>query len=83
MLKVGNDDLNSKIEPIIENCLYLVANQRYYIINAYNLEKEENKKILNLALQDKNKSFCIDGYTASINMALQQYQDKSRFKIIY
>lgn len=83
ILKDGVFDLNAKIETIIENCLYLVENQTYFIINAIKLENEENKKILSKILEDKNKNFKIDGFTASINLTMQQYQDRSRFKIIY
>ncbi|MBM5782171.1 MAG: site-specific DNA-methyltransferase, partial [Pelagibacterales bacterium] len=75
ILKDGVFNLNVKIETIIENCLYLIENQTYYIINAIKLENDENRKILSKILEDKNKNFKIDGFTASINLTLQQYQD--------
>ena len=83
ILKDGVFDLNAKIKIVIDDCLYLINDFRYYIINAEKLETPENKQLLNDILIDKNKDFIIDGFTASINLSLQQYQNKSRFKIIY
>lgn len=83
ILKDGVFDLNAKIKIVIDDCLYLINDFRYYIINAEKLETSENKQLLNDILIDKNKDFIIDGFTASINLSLQQYQNKSRFKIIY
>jgi len=59
-------------ETVLENCMYKIGSH-YYITNAAELDKEENKDLLSEAI--KTGKVFIDGWTASINTTLQKYKE--------
>jgi len=78
IFSIGIDEPNSKLECLVENCMYKIDNH-YYITHAENLDKTENKEYLSNAIKE-GKVF-IDGWTASINTTLQNY--KEDVKIVF
>jgi adenine-specific DNA-methyltransferase len=78
LFSIGIDDPNSKLECIVNDCMYKIG-EHYYITNAEELDKTENKKYLQNAI--KNGKIFIDGWTASINTTLQNY--KEDVKIVF
>ncbi|GBU23983.1 DNA methylase [Fibrobacteria bacterium R8-3-H12] len=72
LFSVGIDNPATKPECILENCIYKIGGN-YYITNAAELDKEENKHFLPEAI--KNGKVFIDGWTASINTTLQRYKE--------
>jgi adenine-specific DNA-methyltransferase len=78
LFSIGIDDPNSKLECVVNDCMYKIG-EHYYITNAEELDKTENKKYLINAI--KNGKIFIDGWTASINTTLQNY--KEDVKIVF
>jgi adenine-specific DNA-methyltransferase len=72
IFSVGIDNPTVAPEPVLDNCVYQSDNN-YYITNATELDKEENKHLLPDAI--KSGHVFIDGWTASINTTLQNYKD--------
>lgn len=78
IFQVGIDNPTETLEYVLENCLYKIGGN-YYITNATELDKAENKHFLSDAI--KNGRVFIDGWTASINTSLQNY--KEDVKIVF
>lgn len=78
IFQVGIDNPTETLEYVLENCLYKIGGN-YYITNATELDKAENKHFLSDAI--KNGRVFIDGWTASINTTLQKY--KEDVKIVF
>jgi adenine-specific DNA-methyltransferase len=78
IFQVGIDNPTETLECVLENCLYKIGGN-YYITNATELDKAENKHFLSDAI--KNGRVFIDGWTASINTTLQNY--KEDVKIVF
>lgn len=78
IFSVGVDNPTSKIETVLENCLYRIG-KNHYITNAEILDEAHNKHHLTDAI--KNGNVYIDGWTASINTTLQTYKDD--IKIVF
>ncbi|MDR1543583.1 MAG: hypothetical protein LBS50_04060, partial [Prevotellaceae bacterium] len=78
LFSVGIDDPNSELECVVNDCMYKIG-EHYYITNAEELDKSENKNCLQNAI--KNGKIFIDGWTASINTTLQNY--KEDVKIVF
>jgi adenine-specific DNA-methyltransferase len=72
IFSVGIDDPNSQLQEIVKDCMYQIG-EHYYITNAAELDKAENKQHLQTAI--KTGKVFIDGWTASINITLQNYKD--------
>ncbi|MDR3253487.1 MAG: hypothetical protein LBT07_00795 [Endomicrobium sp.] len=79
---MGLDNLAISPRELLKDCLY-ECNQnglkRYYITNALELDKTENKKLFKESIL--NDKVFIDGWTATINATLQEY--KEDIKIIF
>jgi adenine-specific DNA-methyltransferase len=75
---IGIDNPTTTPECILKNCLYKIGNN-YYITNAEELDKVENKHFLSDVI--KTGKMFIDGWTASINVTLQNY--KEDVKIVF
>ncbi len=75
IFSVGIDNPTTTPECVLENCLYKIDNN-YYITNAEELDKAENKHFLADAI--KNGKVYVDGWTASINTTLQNYKEDVR-----
>lgn len=75
IFQVGIDSPIEKIECVVTNCMYKIDNN-YYITNAEELDKAENKHFFSDAI--KNGKVYIDGWTASINTTLQNYKEDVR-----
>jgi len=78
IFSVGIDNPNIVPTEIIKDCLYKIG-EHYYITNAAELDKDENKHHLSEAI--KSGKVFIDGWTASINTTLQNY--KEDVKIVF
>jgi adenine-specific DNA-methyltransferase len=78
VFSVGIDNPAAAPTEILKNCMYQIG-EHYYITNAAELDKLENKHHLSEAL--KNGRVFIDGWTASINTTLQNY--KEDVKIVF
>jgi adenine-specific DNA-methyltransferase len=78
IFSVGIDNPTIAPECIVENCMYKTGGN-YYITNADELDKAENKQFLSDAI--KNGKVFIDGWTATINTTLQNY--KEDVKIVF
>ncbi|MDR2907124.1 MAG: site-specific DNA-methyltransferase, partial [Bacteroidales bacterium] len=78
IFSVGIDNPIAKPECVLEGCMYKIVDN-YYITNAEELDKAENKHFLVEAIQ--NGKVYIDGWTASINITLQNY--KEDVKIVF
>ncbi|MDR3245776.1 MAG: site-specific DNA-methyltransferase [Prevotellaceae bacterium] len=78
IFSIGIDNPNSELECIVANCMYKI-DDHYYITNAAELDKDENKHFLSEAI--KTGKVFIDGWTASINTTLQNY--KEDVKIVF
>lgn len=78
IFQVGIDNPMGMLECVLENCLYKIGDN-YYITNAAELDKDENKHFLSDAI--KSGKVFIDGWTASINTTLQKY--KEDVKIVF
>jgi adenine-specific DNA-methyltransferase len=75
IFSVGIDDPTVAPECVLKNCTYKIDNN-YYITNAGELDKEENKRILFDAI--RKRMIFIDGWTASINTTLRGYMEDVR-----
>lgn len=77
IINIGLNSPISKLTPIIENCAYMIEEdniKRYYITNSEILIKnDENKQKFKEMIESGN--VYIDGWTATINVSLQQYKD--------
>jgi adenine-specific DNA-methyltransferase len=73
IFSVGTDDPTAAPECVLENSMYRIGNN-YYITNAAELDKDENRHLLPEALKGDGKVF-IDGWTATINTTLQTYKE--------
>lgn len=77
IINIGLNSPVSKLTPIIENCAYMIEEdniKRYYITNSEILIKnDENKQKFKEMIESGN--VYIDGWTATINVSLQQYKD--------
>jgi len=78
ILGVGIDNPTATPECVVEYCMYKIGNN-YYITNAEELDKSENKHLLAKVI--KNGKVYIDGWTASLNTTLQIY--KEDVKIVF
>jgi adenine-specific DNA-methyltransferase len=78
IFSVGIDNPTTTPKCVLENCLYKIDNN-YYITNAEELDKPENKHLLAEAI--KNGRVYIDGWTASINTTLQEYKEDVKILI--
>jgi adenine-specific DNA-methyltransferase len=78
IFSVGIDDPNSRLQEVVKDCMYQIGDH-YYITNAAYLDAPENKQYLQNALKS-GKAF-VDGWTASINMTLQNYRED--IKIVF
>lgn len=79
IFKVGLDNPTIPPKEIVKDCMYRTEDTgSYYITNATELDKStvrvENFQPLQDAIKSGGKIF-IDGWTASINTALQQYKE--------
>jgi hypothetical protein len=75
IFKVGLDNPALPPKEIVKNCMYCTEDAgNYYITNAAELDKSENKDFLADAIKSGDKIY-IDGWTASINTTLQQYKE--------
>jgi adenine-specific DNA-methyltransferase len=72
IFSVGIDNPTTIPETVLEDCMYKIG-AHYYITNAAELDKEENKHFLSEAI--KTGKVFIDGWTASINTTLQNYRE--------
>lgn len=75
IFQVGIDNPTANLETVLEGCMYRIGNN-YYITNAEELNKPENKHFLSDAI--KSGKVFIDGWTASINTTLQNYKEDVR-----
>ena len=79
-MKSGKN-LHTAIETAVEGFIYK-AEQGFYVINAKSFDtdahKDEVKKMF-----ETGQNIYIDGWTASINMTLQQYKSNEKMKIVY
>ena len=74
IFSVGIDDPTSKIECVVEDCIYKIESH-YYITNSEKVSNEELSQVI------KNGTVFIDGWTASLNATLQHY--KEDVKIVF
>ncbi|MFT4967297.1 MAG: adenine-specific DNA-methyltransferase [Candidatus Deianiraeaceae bacterium] len=73
--------LNTEIEEVVKKFIYK-AEDRFYVINARDFDTDINEEKVKEMLQMGNNIY-IDGWTASINMTLQQYKSNEKMKIVY
>lgn len=74
IFSVGIDNPTSKLECVVEDCIYKIDNH-YYITNSEKVSNEELSQAI------KNGKVFIDGWTASLNATLQHY--KEDVKIVF
>lgn len=74
VFSVGIDNPTSKLECVVEDCIYKIENH-YYITNSEKVSNEELSQAI------KNGKVFIDGWTASLNATLQHY--KADVKIVF
>jgi len=78
IFSIGQDNPTLSPECVVENCMYRCGNN-YYITNADELDKEENKHLLADVI--KNGTVFIDGWTATINTTLQTYKESVKIVV--
>lgn len=74
IFSVGIDNPTETIECVVEDCIYRMGNH-YYITNSEKVSDEELSQAIH------NGTVFIDGWTASLNSALQHY--KEDVKIVF
>ncbi len=74
IFSVGIDNPTSKLECVVEDCIYKIENH-YYITNSEKVSNEDLSQAI------KSGKVFIDGWTASLNATLQHY--KEDVKIVF
>jgi adenine-specific DNA-methyltransferase len=73
--------LNAEIKAVVEGFIYK-AEDGFYVINAKSFDTDAHKNEVK-KMFETGQNIYIDGWTASINMTLQQYKSNEKMKIVY
>ena len=74
IFSVGIDSPVSRLECVVENCIYKIGNN-YYITNSADAKNEDITNAI------KNGKVFVDGWSAGISTTLQHY--KEDVKIVF